>query len=121
MTGMMYPIELPITENGEIRLPKIVRERHFIEDYDLQRAIVQPIGRKLQITIWSPKDLVEISLPLEEWFARKPFGRSLKTGDISITAWEDKLDIDSSGDENTITGLVSSYSTDWQVKHPENI
>lgn len=118
---MRYQSTFSITESGDIQIPVVLKERHFLEEFEPERAVVQATGRRLVISIWSPRDMVEVWLPLTEWYATRPYGRSLSSGRVNVNRWLDVLDTNIDGGNIEIRGDIHVHDTDWTLKHPENI
>lgn len=89
---MRYPFVLALNRDSDLHLPIELQERHFVEDGTPETAIVQPVGAELLISMWSPRDLLQLRLPLTQWTASRPYKRSTHGNRIDVERWSDVLD-----------------------------
>jgi len=76
---------LPITEEGVVRIVPRIREMYLTRQID--DAVVQAVGRELQIKIWSSRTNIIISLPFDGYRAERPFKRSVNSWGVNVNRW----------------------------------
>lgn len=109
---MRYPFVLALNRDSDLQVPVELQERHFTEDAMPETAIIQPIGAELLISMWSPRDLLQLRLPVTQWTASRPYKRSTHGNRINVERWSDVLDTQDEDEDGqvTIRGIVCPRS-----------
>lgn len=82
---------LPITNrDGIARLVPRLRERYLTPQTD--SAIVQAVGHRLYVWLWSENCNIRLELPLTTWRAERPYDRSVRRWGINLNRWLDDLE-----------------------------
>lgn len=89
-------VTLPVTEASVVRVPPRFRERHLTPD--VSDATVQAAGPYLNVWLFSDRQDVCLSLPLNIFTMTRSYHRSVHRWGVNVNRWADELSFRENGD-----------------------
>lgn len=78
---------LPLTSRAVARLPPRLRETYLTPEVKNGSCITQAVGREVRVWIWSDRENIRLSIPLNGFEVRRPYEQSIHRWGINLSRY----------------------------------